>query len=114
MAVTAGNVTSRRRIARRKKERRTNPFAFNSAEWIAVMQEQYLLWPKQDRRIYDRRASERREIDRRTALRNRSAMNVPFKRTRLISADDILNEEEKQMIQALYADEEKPSDSDLH
>jgi len=97
--------SARRRGARRQQERRTNPFAFNSAEWIAFVQQQYVLWPKQDRRVLDRRRAERREIDRRAGLRD-AEREIPFQRTRWFSAEHILNDEEKLMIQALFAEED--------
>lgn len=101
-----GNICARRRNVRRQQERRANPFAFNSEEWIAAVQQQYLLWPKQDRRLFDRRSSERRELDRRAALRN-AKREMPFQRNRWFSADNILNDEEKQMILALFAEEKQ-------
>lgn len=101
----SSDISARRRTKRRQQERRTNPFAFNSAEWVAWVQQQYLLWPKHDRRVADRRNAERREIDRRAALRDAS-QDVKFQRTRWFSADDVLNDDEKQMIQALFAEEE--------
>ncbi len=97
--------SARRRGVRRQQERRTNPFTFNSTEWIAFVQQQYMLWPKEDRRTLDRRRAERREIDRRAALRN-AEREMPFQRTRWFSAEHILNDDEKQMIQALFAEEE--------
>jgi hypothetical protein len=97
--------SARRRGARRQQERRTNPFAFNSAEWVAFVQQQYVLWPKHDRRVLDRRSAERREIDRRAALRD-GEQEMPFQRTRWFSAEQILNDEEKQMIRALFVEED--------
>lgn len=97
--------SARRRTIRRQQERRTNPFDFNSAEWVAFVQQEYMLWPKHDRRVLDRRVSERREIDRRAALRD-AEQATQFQRTRWFSADQILNDEEKQMIQDLFAEED--------
>lgn len=102
--IQPGPICARRRKVRRQQERRTNPFAFNSAEWIATVQQQYLLWPKQDRRLDDRRAAERRELDRRAALRN---AKPKFQRNHWFSADTVLNDEEKQMILDLYAETKK-------
>ncbi len=107
MVVPAMNsdFSARRRTARRQHERRTNPFPFNSDEWIAFIQQHYLLWPKQERRMGERRVAERRETDRRAALRKESEDAI-FQRTRWFSAESILNDEEKQMIQELFAEEE--------
>lgn len=99
------NDSARRRTIRRQQERRTNPFAFNSAEWVAFVQQEYVLWPKQDRRILDRRNADRREIDRRSGQRD-PEQAIPFQRTRWFSADLILNDEEKQMIQSLFSEDE--------
>lgn len=99
------DISARRRMVRRQQERRTNPFAFNSPEWVAHVKQQYLLWPKYDRRSIDRRASERREIDRRATLRDDSD-DALFQRTRWFSSDQILNDDEKQMIQTLFSEEE--------
>lgn len=98
-------LSARRRVVRRQAERRTNPYAFNSAEWIAMMREQYLLWPKFDRRTGDRRQCERRAMDRRASLRS-AATEHAFRRVRLLSADDLLNDDEKQMIRELFADDD--------
>lgn len=95
---------TRRWEMRRKQERRNNPFEFNSKEWIACIQHQYLLWPKQDRRQSDRRLSERREVDRRAQRRNQEQAH--FQRVQVFSSDSILIAEEKQMIQALFAEDD--------
>lgn len=92
--------SSRRSGARRQKERRENPFAFNSAEWIAVMKDQYLLWPKRERRMAERRAADRRE-----ALR----IGRPLRSSHWLREENsvsLLNDEEKQMIQALFNEDE--------
>ncbi len=44
-----------RKSDRRGIERRTVLFPFGSVEWVEKIQKDYLLWPKQDRRIDDRR-----------------------------------------------------------
>ena len=107
MVVLAMNseFSARRRTVRRQQERRTNPYPFNSKEWIAFIQQQYLLWPKYERRVGERRVAERRETDRRAALRKESE-EVIFQRTRWFSAETILNDDVKQMIQELFAEEE--------
>lgn len=44
-----------RKSDRRAVERRTVLFPFGSTEWVEQIQKNYLLWPKYDRRIDDRR-----------------------------------------------------------
>ncbi|WP_150046095.1 MULTISPECIES: hypothetical protein [Methylomonas] len=93
----------RRTYVRRQKERRVNTFAFNSPEWIAMMQEHYVMWPKTERRKKDRRAKDRRKIDRRRALRRADQpkySRAPY----FFSTESILDEEEKQMILELFRD----------
>lgn len=94
----------RRNHARRHKERRSNPFEFNSPEWIALMMEQFVLWPKQDRRNSDRRSSDRRAQERRTFSRNAySSRHIRHPQPSLTA--DILEEDEKKMIMDLFRDE---------
>jgi hypothetical protein len=94
----------RRCSARRHKERRTNPYAFNSPEWIAMMKEQFVLWPKQDRRQGDRRSSDRRKLERRTLVRSPNSTRYA-RETKLYLTEDILEESEKQMIMELFRDD---------
>ncbi len=97
--------SQRRKTSRRQRERRGNPFPFNSPEWIAWLQQHYLLWPKYDRRLQDRRASERREIDRRNSFRT-PLLARSYRYVRRLSAEDILNDEEKQMIRELFNEDD--------
>lgn len=94
----------RRTHSRRQSERRVNPFPFNSPEWIAVMMENYQLWPKLDRRESERRTAERRAAERRTQRRNSPAAKL-LRRAGRLSADDILAEDEKKMIMDLFREE---------
>lgn len=89
----------RRIWIRRQKERRSNDLAFNSPEWIAMMQESFVLWPKLDRRKEDRRACERRKLDRRSLLRKEGGdRHFPV----ILTADNVLDDEEKRMILDLF------------
>lgn len=95
----------RRSHARRHKERRSNPFEFNSAEWIALMKEHYVLWPKQDRRNSDRRALDRRAEERRSFSRNAySSRHIRQPQPQPLLTASILEEDEKQMILDLFRD----------
>lgn len=82
---------SGRRSERRSEERRLIEHAFGSPEWIERIKEEYLLWPKQDRRINNRRQSLRR-------IKNigRSTSAVSTK-----TIQNLLTDEEKQMLNEL-------------
>ncbi len=97
---------SRRNAHRRSKERRENPYAFNSPEWIAMMEERYVLWPKVDNRKQDRRSSDRRTNERRTTLRN-VALSRSMRRARTHDMNNILGHQEKQFILDLFNEEIK-------
>ncbi|MBS3964637.1 MAG: hypothetical protein KGZ80_09120 [Methylomonas sp.] len=103
--------SSRRQHERRQHERRSNPHPFNSAEWLAVIQQQYVLWPKQDRRITERRDADRRHSERRSKARNGSGSLVRRPRVSAdpLLADRILDDDEKAMILALFADDDPPN-----
>lgn len=54
---------------RRLHDRRILPYAFSSMEWVANIKNNYLAWPKDDRRQVSRRCTlERRGYDRREQL----------------------------------------------
>ena len=82
---------SGRRSERRSEERRSIEHAFGSPEWVEKIKEEYLLWPKRDRRIKNRRQSLRR-------IKNigRSTTAVPTK-----TMQNLLTDEEKQMLNKL-------------
>ncbi len=60
--------TTRRNIERRIVSRRIIRHPFGSQKWLQAVQADYLLWPKEDRRIQDRRCINRRQAERRTGL----------------------------------------------
>jgi len=92
---------SRRCLIRRQQERRANPFAFNSPEWVAMMRQQFLLWPKEERRRLDRRDADRRSLERRAAMRS-TARAKKLRLPHLHTIGSILDEEERQMIMDLF------------
>ncbi len=94
----------RRQSNRRTRERRTLAFVFNSPEWLASVQREYSLWPKEDRRSGDRRECERRNIDRRSEHRANFKAVAPFRHD--ISAVSLLDDEEKAMIASLFGKED--------
>ncbi len=85
----------RRLSERRKNERRKNSFPFGSEEWIALIQQEYLLWPKHDRRHQDRRSQPRRQLLRR---RNRARSASSGQKKTLYG---LLTKEEKEMLNEL-------------
>jgi len=87
---------NRRQSERRHHERRTIQYPYGSPEWIANIQQNYLLWPKQDRRQRDRRCQERRYImnERRTGQSGRRL----YRKKSIQNLQDLLTEEEKQML----------------
>jgi len=93
----------RRMFIRRQEERRSNPYAFNSPEWVAVMMENFELWPKTDRRMGERRSSDRRHIERRTKRRNPAAAKY-LRRPARSELKDVLAEDERRMIMDLFRD----------
>lgn len=86
----------RRTTERRTKERRTVLFEFDSVEWRQVIQQEYLLWPKKDRRQSDRRTIGRRQMLRRVKKGGRAKKNI---KSRSLSA--LLTSEEREMINEL-------------
>ena len=93
----------RRNEVRRQKERRTNPYAFNSPEWVAMMRASFELWPKHDRRETERRAADRRKLERRANRRNPAATRHLRHQHHSLSSD-ILADDEKKMIMDLFRD----------
>ncbi len=94
---------NRRKTERRAKERRVVTHPFNSPEWVKEIESAYLLWPKVDRRMKDRRCEPRRQNHRRTS----SISDLELGRA-LKKGYEILTHEEKQMLNELT----KEGDSD--
>jgi hypothetical protein len=86
----------RRESERRLKNRRINPYPFGSTEWVNLIQQEYLLWPRQDRRSDERRAQPRRQGCRR--IHNSGRVRSYGHRN---SMQDLLTNEEKQMLNEL-------------
>ena len=86
---------ARRQHERRIKERRAVQYRFGSPEWLSRVQQENLLYPKQDRRNSDRRSHERRKKHRRTTNAERKSAVNPT------SPAQILTPEEKQMLNDL-------------
>ncbi len=87
---------TRREAERRSVERRENIFEFGSLEWRQVVQQEYLLWPKRDRRQIERRSLGRRTIVRRV---KNSGRNNSFIKPKNLAT--LLTNEEKQMLNEL-------------
>ena len=97
MATNNTREKTRRKSERRSKERRVNNFEFSSPEWREMIQQEYLLWPKEDRRKEDRRSSARRMKSRRVEKNGKARM--PRRQPRNLV--DLLTKEEKNMINEL-------------
>lgn len=69
-----------------------------------MMQEQFLLWPKKNRRKKDRRTSDRRQFDRRAAFRD-ATLAQKLRRSYPAEIDMVLEDDEKQLIMDLFRDE---------
>ena len=80
-----------RQSERRSKERRIINFVFGSEEWLNSIKQEYLLWPKKNRRDQDRRQHFRR-------IKNigHSTFYVYTE-----TMQNLLTEEEKQMLNEL-------------
>jgi len=101
MATNNTRQKTRRNHERRSKERRINNFEFSSPEWREMIQQEYLLWPKEDRRKADRRSSARRVKGRRVQKNGKARM--PRQPSNLL---DLLTKEEKKMINELTQSED--------
>ncbi len=84
---------NRRGLERRQSERRVIADPFGSPEWCRLIEQQYLLWPKEDRRQLDRRHEGRRQSRRR--IKNIG----PQEQKKILQ--NILTDEEKKMITEL-------------
>ena len=87
---------TRRESERRLKNRRINPYPFGSAEWVNMIQQEYLLWPRLNRRSDERRAQSRRQSCRRNKNTGRAKPSVHTK-----TLEGLLTYEEKQMLNEL-------------
>jgi hypothetical protein len=95
--------SNRRQAERRRHERRVVQYAYGSPEWIAYIQQHYLLWPKQDRRRSDRRQQDRRNThhERRIRTNQKRSYLLPHK-----NIQDILSDDEKKMLRQVMRSDE--------
>ncbi len=91
---------NRRRIERRNHKRRLIQYEFGSSLWVSAIQQEYLLWPKHERRVQNRRMQERRKNYRR--MRHFGISGRPINRQELHA---LLTQEEKQMLDELMQDD---------
>lgn len=82
---------------RRESDRRSVPYPFGSPQWLENIKNNYLAWPKSNRRANERRSSERRAIDRREQqqLAERTRLKETYSRI-------FLSPEEKKLIEDVY------------
>lgn len=88
---------NRRQTERRGKERRVILHSFGSPEWISAIQENYLLWPKYDRRNKDRRCESRRKRGSRRVQSISRSESADYTKKMY----DLLTAEEKRMLKEL-------------
>lgn len=88
---------NRRQTERRAKERRVILYSFGSPEWISAIKENYLLWPKYDRRNKDRRCESRRQRGSRRVKNIAKPESADYTKKMY----DLLTAEEKQMLNEL-------------
>lgn len=86
---------TRRQAERRTHERRADDYPFGSPEWLNRVQQENLLYPKQDRRRCDRRSQERRKKTRRVSNGHKT------RKFKASSPQQLLTQEEIQMLNDL-------------
>ena len=89
----------RRACERRLDERRLEHFLFGSSQWRQNIEQQYLMWPRTDRRSLDRRMLERRYIARRQSAG--LFKNSP-RRAQQSNQRNVLSKDEKAMLADLF------------
>jgi len=82
---------------RRESDRRNVSFPFGSPQWLENIKNNYLAWPKSNRRANERRAVERRAVDRREQqhISERARLKQSYSRI-------FLSPEEKKLIEDMY------------
>lgn len=86
----------RSRETRRVSDRRVAPYQFGSEQWIEHVKENYVAWPRHDRRGEGRRTADRRAPDRR-----RQQLSEQRRSQRKYS-EILLTREELKLIEDLY------------
>jgi hypothetical protein len=84
-------------MTRRETDRRNVPYAFGSPQWLENIKNNYLAWPKSNRRSAERRNNERRALDRREQqqLAERGRLKQAYSRI-------FMSPEEKKLIEDVY------------
>lgn len=90
---------TRNKIERRVLDRRQLDYEFNSPQWIEHVKENYLAWPKTDRRRKARRAGERRQIQQDSPTSS-SYIHLDY-------SSDLLTREERLFFDHLFDKDEK-------
>jgi len=94
---------NRRCGCRRQQQRRDNPVAFNSPEWLAQVSVYFHSGPRVDRREAERRLRERRCLERRFIRRDQ--LSTVFQRVRIPPVLGCLSDEERLLIQQLFEED---------
>lgn len=82
--------------SRRIADRRKIPYPYDSPEWIENVKDNYLVWPKSNRRNLNRRSSQRRLPDRRQQQLSEQ------RRSEKKFSSILLTQEEIKLIEDLY------------
>lgn len=93
--------SSRRRNERRNGCRRVIKYDFGCNQWLKAVQSSYILWPKQDRRIDERRSLNRRFAERRVERLQYRHSTRRQKVSKQYSQQPMLTAEEKKMLNDL-------------
>lgn len=95
---------NRRTEEHRRHARRINQHAFGTEQWRLVIEASYAFWPKEDRRLEERRSLSRREEERRTGLANyrrqslrQQVLRRSEQKERLTTEDRLTTEEIKML-----------------
>ena len=83
-------------MARRRADRRTTPYSFGSPEWVENVKNNYIAWPKSNRRGSIRRRDERRAPERRhQQLSDQQRSEQKYSRV-------LLTQEERRLIEDVF------------
>ena len=100
------NRVDNRDDSRRQQERRTGcrriiKFRFGSEQWVKAVQSSYVLWPKQDRRLGERRYLSRRVSERRSDVKQYRSRLRRQRALKQYIQQPILTAEEKKLLNDL-------------
>ncbi len=95
---TQNRKSDRKKPERRLEDRRQAGLDFGSSEWIDYVKENYVAWPKNDRRESLRRTGERRQV-----FQNAKSLNQS-KNSKDDYSSELLTKEERLFFDQLFVD----------